>query len=342
MPIIVATGTNGFIGTNIVQSLLSHKINKSNTLQIHCADIPSSQSRALHQRFANNPRVSFVVHSELAEHIRAMPQPPLAVIHNGACSSTEETDPEIFRDLNLEYSQEMWRVCSELGIPLIYASSASVYGDGSQGFSAAKKDQPKYQPMNLYAKSKCDFDRWTLEQSKCPPTWFGLRYFNVYGYHEAHKGRQASMVLHGFKQIREHGSVRLYKSTDPRYPDGGQVRDFVWVRDVVDLTMKLLEIALKREAGGTNAHPIEGQGCFINVAPSQPRTWNDLMKAIFAAMGIAPRIEYVTMPQSLARQYQNYTCADLTTLHELGVNHTFASLEEGVADYVKELIRTGG
>lgn len=345
MPVIVATGTNGFIGANVLEKLLSLGVVRrggrwefeqgGRGLNVLCADLPDSRERPLARRFAGNPRVEFVSHTELEERIRRLPEPPLGVIHNGACSSTEETDLNVFRTLNVEFSQMLWRICTELRVPFLYASSASVYGDGSEGFSARKDAMSRLRPLSLYARSKYDFDLWAMGQGATPPTWFGLRYFNVYGRYESHKGRQASMVFHGFNQIRDTGKVRLYKSTDPRYDDGGQMRDFVWVSDLVDVTMQLLDIAWRRE-GDPARHPIAGEGAFVNLAPAAPRSFRDMMLAVFAAMGRKPDIEFIPMPEALAKQYQNYTCAELDTLREVGVTHSFTSLEDGVRHYVQE------
>lgn len=344
MALVVVTGSNGFVGTNVVEELLQFDlVNVAGTaasgprMQILAVDLVETMGGALHFRFEENSRVRFVPHTELEAAIALLPEKPFAVIHNGACSSTEETNPEVFERLNLGYSKMLWNLCAELEIPFIYASSAGVYGDGSKGFSDKLEDCALYEAQSLYARSKLDFDRWVLEQQRTPPSWFGLRYFNVYGPHETHKGRQASMVLHCFNQIRKTGRVKLYKSTVPEYPDGGQLRDFVYVKDICRLTLDLLKLA-RSQLVGEDARPLPVHGRFLNIGTGEARSWNDLACAVFAAMGLDPVIEYVDMPVALVKQYQNYTCADLSSWRELGIDLAPTPLEEGVTSYVQMLL----
>lgn len=363
MALFVCTGANGFIGTHIVESLLKagpaelglqeSKPPKGfgafekggeeggvRVLAVLGADLEHTLARSNASRFMRSSRYSFVAHNELFPRIEGLSEKPLAIVHNGACSSTTETDPEIYASLNLKYSQMLWELCVRYQIPFIYASSAGVYGDGSRGFSDKKQDNSKYEPLSLYAKSKHDFDVWALAQKKTPPLWFGLRYFNVYGPFEAHKEGQASMVFHGYNQITRTGKFRLFKSSDPKLPDGGQLRDFVYVKDITAITLELLKRSLAHTSGAKRWN-IEGNGAFINIGVGQARSFNDLGIAIFKALNLEPKIEYFDMPQSLAKQYQNFTCADHHGLREVGIEHAFTTLEDGVTEYVLKYLCRG-
>ncbi len=345
MAIIVATGTNGFIGTNVLEELLTTpRLNvfgttgREHAISLALAsDLGETTTRATHNRLQNNSRTRFVPHTELESAVRALPERPIALVHNGACSSTEETNPAVFENLNLGYSKAMWNLCCDLDIPFIYASSAGVYGDGKNGFSDKKSDCGQYTALSLYAKSKLDFDLWALEQRRTPPSWFGLRYFNVYGEYEDHKGRQASMVFHLYHQIKREKKVKLYKSTSPDYVHGGQMRDFVYVKDIAALTTELILLAHQRKQDPAHC-PISNNGLFLNIGTGTPQTWNTLVTEVFNSLGLTPHIEYIEMPESLAKQYQNYTCADLSSWETLGIKPTPTSLHHGVSNYVKNYL----
>ncbi len=350
MATLVATGTNGFIGTNVVEELLKcSKMNvfktaertSENTNAISLAltsDLPESTTRAIHNRLSSFGHTHFVHHTDLEKYVRSLKETPLALIHNGACSSTEETNPEVFQQLNLNYSKAMWNLCCELNIPFIYASSAGVYGDGTKGFSDKKNLCHDYEALSLYAKSKLDFDLWVLEQKRTPPSWFGLRYFNVYGPHEHHKGRQASMVLHLFHQICRDKKAKLYKSTSPEYCDGGQMRDFVYVKDIARLTADLIVLGQERIKSTATSPSISGNGLFLNIGTGTPQSWNTLVNEVFSALKIPVQIEYVEMPKALAKQYQNYTCADLSSWNSIGIIPAPTHLHTGVHEYVREYL----
>ena len=372
MSYVVVTGANGFIGNNVLDSLLRQpptffekdrvirsKFASGTTdpVQYVICDLPESLSRRNVNRFMGSARVVFVSQQQLNSYLQTRTDAALAVIHNGACSSTTETDPEIFATLNLKASQDLWNFCANRNIPFIYASSASVYGDGTLGFCDDPQKSIQFKALNLYGKSKLDFDLWTLEQKQTPSHWFGLRYFNVYGPFEAHKNAQASMVFHSYNQILKTGCVKLYESNLASLAHGAQQRDFVYVEDVVAITMQLLErsLRLRELANGqpANLAQTEGQsgevdavdfpkrGAFLNIGTGTARTWNDLAHGVFAALSIAPKIEYVPMPENLARHYQNFTCAELTNLRRWGVDHTFRVLEDGIDRYVKRFLMRG-
>lgn len=344
---LVLTGVNGFIGNRVLErmmKLLPDELGlpRSHRFELVGADLLTSQTRFTARRFAGSSRYLFLSHTDLLEQMRSGAVAPDVVIHNGACSSTIERDPEVFRVLNLEYSQDLWQICSERRIPLIYASSASVYGQGQHGFADHPSGLDHLQAMNLYASSKLDFDRFALRADRTPPLWFGLRYFNVYGPFEAHKQGQASMAYHGFHQIIRTGEMRLFRSTDERFGDGDQRRDFVWIDDVVKVTAELLRRCLIP----TEAQKLENQlarytgktGCFLNVGTGKSRTWNDLAQALFAALGRPKQVTYFDMPASLRDQYQNFTEAMHSSADQIDLSVDWTELEDGVHDYVRKIL----
>ncbi len=355
---IVLTGSNGFIGTNLLEKVLmtsrgefgfpasatpkfsdfdKQKVDRD--ISVTATDLPQSLTRENARRFAGSARVKYVDYENLFSYLESLPTQPQIIVHNGACSSTVERDPEVFAKLNLDYSQKVWGYCTKYKIPLIYASSAATYGDGVLGFSDKKEDCAKYTPLNLYGKSKLDFDIWAMQQKQTPPTWFGMRYFNVYGQFEGHKEGQASMVYHGYNQATRTGKIKLFNSNSSEYTDGNQVRDFIYVDDIVSITLILMKICIERNLGNSSL-VIPDNGLFLNIGTGITETWNNLAKHVFSALHIPNNIEYIPMPANVAGQYQNYTCADLSSLRSLGVNYKFHTLEQGVTKYVqKHLLR---
>ncbi|MEY2986558.1 MAG: hypothetical protein RJB13_79 [Pseudomonadota bacterium] len=366
-PYIVVTGAHGFIGNHILEKLLMSDLGtltevgagvtgevSSKTAQVRfsqqtptpnrvfdvwAVDLPESAVRQTAHRFAQSSRVKIVFLKDLMEKLHTMPHPPLAVIHNGACSSTVERDPNVFAELNLRSSQDLWTYCAEKQIPFVYASSAAVYGDGLLGFSDSLAQSAQYRPLNLYGQSKLDFDLWALAQSHTPSLWFGLRYFNVYGPFETHKGGQASMLMHGYQQATRTGAIRLFKSNTQKYGDGEQLRDFVFVKDIVKITMFLLRMGLASSSRPASLKG--GSGCFVNIGSGETRSWNELAAVVFAALSLPCRIEYIEIPENIASQYQNYTCADLSTLRSLGYDSPMTSLGEGGREYVQKYLMRG-
>ncbi len=336
---IAVTGVNGFIGHNLVWDLLGGEPHPlaPRVEAVLGSDLNSSLNRETYQRFQSHPRLFFTVAKRLLDRLqdreREFGEPPLAIIHNGACSSTTETDPEVFRILNVEASQQLFTYCSQRSIPFLYASSASVYGDGSEGFSDAVEETSKYRPMNLYGRSKLDFDRWVLQQTQRPPVWFGLRYFNVFGPFEEHKKSQASILHWGRRQIENAGVLTLFRSTRPDLPDGLQQRDFVSVQDVCRVTFELLKMAQQKPI-------LDQQGLFVNVGRGQPTTWLDMGKALFDVLEVEPRFQFVDMPKALEAHYQNYTCADLSSLRSLGITDPFLSPKEAFQQALERELRS--
>jgi len=240
-----------------------------------------------------------------------------AVIHMGACSSTTETNADYLYDNNYLYSVDVAEFAFENNARFIYASSAATYGAGERGYCDTTTD---LHPLNMYGYSKHLFDQW-IRREGMEGACAGLKFFNVFGPNEYHKGSMASLVSKAVPEIMAHGSVTLFKSNDSAYSDGGQMRDFVYVKDVCKVMTSLLQ------------HPrVNG---IMNVGTGKARTWNDLMNAVFAALGRDPVITYIDMPASLSKQYQNYTQADLSTITALLPEMSFGELEETVADYVQ-------
>lgn len=244
------------------------------------------------------------------------------VFHLGARTDTTEMDYEVHRKWNLEYTQKMWALCTEQHVPLLYASSAATYGNGEYGYKDDHDIVRRLQPLNPYGRSKNDFDIWALEQPTAPPFWAGVKFFNVYGPNEFHKGRMASVIFHAYNQIRNNGSVRLFRSHNPEYRDGEQMRDFVYVRDVAAMCTWLLQ-----------EQPANG---LYNVGSGKARTFVDLVRAIFKALELPAQIEFVDTPADIRDKYQYFTEADMQKLRNAGYTAPLSSLEEGVTHYVQE------
>lgn len=309
---IAITGAAGFIGSN-----LAHRLSASGR-ELVLVDHSPTAAKAVN--WAGLGRFRFVPMERFRNDLdRGEVEGLEAVFHLGACSSTTETDWEFLAENNVGYTQSLWTWCAAAGVPLLYASSAATYGDGSRGFSD-RTPPTELEPLNLYGKSKNDFDAWALAEIAAgrprPPVWAGLKFFNVYGPRETHKGKMASVVWHARRQILETGEVRLFRSNDPAYPDGGQSRDFVFVEDCVD---HMLWLRSNPDASGV-----------YNSGTGTSRTFLDLALAVFAALGREPRVRFVDMPPELGKQYQNYTRADVTKLREAGYAKPATPLEEGV------------
>lgn len=249
------------------------------------------------------------------------------ILHMGARTDTTEFDYEVHRRLNVEYSQRVWQYCARHRVDLVYASSAATYGDGAIGYRDDQQALDALQPLNPYGVSKNEFDKWAVAQEVSPPRWYGLKFFNVFGPNEYHKGRMASVVFHAFNQIRDRGFVELFKSHRPEFADGGQLRDFVYVKDVVDVIRWL-----------TETRPSSG---IYNLGTGRARTFEDLARAVFSAMGRQPYIRYIDMPEDIRDKYQYFTEADMSKLAKAGFRASFTGLEEAVRDYVGGYLLTG-
>jgi ADP-L-glycero-D-manno-heptose 6-epimerase len=246
------------------------------------------------------------------------------IFHLGARTDTTEFNKVIFDELNLNYSKELWNLCSEHNIPLVYASSAATYGLGEFGYIDDHNLSEKLKPLNPYGESKNDFDVWVLKQVKTPPFWYGLKFFNVFGPNEYHKGRMASVIFHSFNQIQDKGIVKLFSSHNPDFKDGEQLRDFVYVKDVINVCYFLMENT-----------PNSG---IYNLGSGKARTFLDLVKNTFLSLNQEPNIEFIDTPIEIRDKYQYFTEADMSKLLSVGYNTPFYTLEEGVKDYVQNYL----
>ena len=248
-----------------------------------------------------------------------------AIIHLGARTDTTTRDRDTLHHLNYDFSRKIFELCTKGDIPLVYASSAATYGDGSQGFTDDHAGIEHLRPLNAYGDSKQEMDRWALAQTTVPPNWIGLKFFNVYGPNEYHKGRMASVMLHAYRQISETGTLSLFRSHRPDYQDGEQKRDFIYVKDVVHIIGQLLE------------HPISSG--IYNLGSGKARTFNDLAHGIFSALDRPVQIQYINTPEDIRTNYQYFTQADMEKLNLAGYSLDFSELEAGILDYVDNYLR---
>lgn len=250
------------------------------------------------------------------------------VIHLGARTDTTLMDTQVFDELNVNYSKRIWNVCALRQIPLIYASSAATYGNGELGFSDDHDTIEKLQPLNPYGDSKHQFDLWALKQEQKPPFWIGCKFFNVYGPNEYHKARMASVVFHTFRQIKNTGKMQLFKSHKAGFADGFQSRDFIYVKDVLNMILYFMQNQ-QCESG------------IYNFGTGLARTFLDLATGTFAAMDLSPEISFIDTPEDIRETYQYFTEADMSKLKKTGYANTFTTLEDGVNEYVREYLRKG-
>jgi len=251
------------------------------------------------------------------------------VFHLGARTDTTETKKYIFDKLNVEYSQDIWRYCTLEDIPLIYASSAATYGLGEHGFVDDHEIVNSLKPLNAYGDSKNNFDKWALKEFMSPPAWYGFKFFNVFGPNEYHKGRMASVVFHFYNQLIKTGEVNLFKSHKNDYKNGEQTRDFIYVDDLINVMLHFHDNEREINNG------------LYNIGTGNARTYNDLAKAIFKAVGKDPVINYIDTPEDIREKYQYFTEADMTKVQSTGYENAFISLEETVAHYVDEYLAKG-
>jgi len=317
------TGGAGFIGSNIAQALTER-----DTLVI--ADTLGDENKW--KNIAELPLEAIVPPSEILEYILEYRKSITAVIHMGAITSTTEKDVDLIIQNNFTLTKRLWNFCAQNGVPFIYASSAATYGGGEHGFEDefCKEYMAKLRPLNPYGWSKHLFDRWVLAQMErriTPPQWAGLKFFNVYGPHELHKGSQASVIAHIYPQAKEDKTCRLFRSYNPKFNDGWQLRDFVWVGDCVNVVLWLL------------INP--GISGLFNVGSGEARSFYDLAKNVYLALDKEPKIEYIDMPDTIKDKYQYYTKANLNKIRKAGYNLPFTSLEDGIRLYVKDYIENG-
>jgi ADP-L-glycero-D-manno-heptose 6-epimerase len=256
------------------------------------------------------------------------------VYHIGARTDTTEFDYAVHEHLNVEYSKKIWNYCVENRIPLVYASSAATYGAGELGYKDDESIIEDLKPLNPYGVSKNEFDKWALKQKDAPPAWAGLKFFNVYGPNEYHKARMASVIFHSYNQIKEKGFVKLFRSHKDEFKDGEQLRDFIYVRDVLKICFWFLECWQK--------DPKTFITGIYNVGTGKARSFNDLVNATFSGLDKSPQIKYIDMPEDIRNTYQYYTQATMDKIQSAGYSERFYSLEEGVDDYVRNYLSKKG
>jgi ADP-L-glycero-D-manno-heptose 6-epimerase len=315
---IIVTGGAGFIGSAIVW-----KLNQLNENKITIVDELGTDDKW--KNLVSLKFDDFVHKDDFISMIieRDIPFEIDSIIHLGANSSTTEKDADHLFSNNYLYTQELAKYCIEKNIRFIYASSAATYGDGSLGFDDDENKLETLRPLNMYGYSKQLFDLWA-KKNKVFDKIVGLKYFNVYGPNEYHKGDMRSVVHKAFEQIRDTGKVKLFKSMSPKFKDGEQLRDFIYVKDAVDMTLFFL-----------NKPSVNG---LYNLGTGKSRTWNDLVTAIFKSLNKSVNIEYIELPEHLREKYQYFTEANMNKIKKAGYNLPITSLEDGVADYVKSYL----
>jgi ADP-L-glycero-D-manno-heptose 6-epimerase len=314
---IIVTGAAGFIGSQLVR-----KLNEENFNAIIAVDKFDNPIKNQHlegcRLFSKVDRDEF--HNWIKENHREVE----FIFHIGARTDTAEFDRDLLFSLNTEYSQKIWSYCVDYQIPLVYASSAATYGAGEQGYADDDKLIPNLKPLNPYGESKNTFDLWVLNQKSTPFFWAGLKFFNVYGANEDHKGRMASVIWHAYHQIRETGGMKLFRSHRPDYNDGEQRRDFIYVRDVVNVCYFLMR---QRKYSG-----------IFNLGTGNARTFLELTKAVFKSMNKPENISFIDTPLDIRDKYQYFTEAKMDKLRNIGYDQEFTDLEQGVKEYVTEYL----
>jgi ADP-L-glycero-D-manno-heptose 6-epimerase len=317
---IVVTGAAGFIGSCLVA-----RLNVDGITDLILVDDFSKKEKSAN--YSGKKYSKLIERSEFIDWFRANAASVNHVFHIGARTDTTEFDKNIFDELNVNYTKAIWEICSQNKIGLSYASSAATYGLGEFGYDDDESKIHQLKPLNPYGDSKNDFDIWALRQAKenkQPPVWQGFKFFNVYGPNEFHKGRMASVIFHSFNQINEKGLVKLFRSHNPNYKDGGQLRDFIYVKDLVDV----LVFAYKNKI----------RNGIYNLGSGTARTFLDLAKATFKALNKEPKIEFIDTPMDIRDKYQYFTEANMKKLISAGYKKPFTSLEDGVSDYVQNYL----
>ena len=314
---IIVTGAAGFIG-----SCLITKLNQENFNFIIAVDDFSNPDKAAN--LADKRIQERVDRDGFFDWLDQNYQEVEFLFHIGARTDTTEFNWYIFEHLNVEYSKRIWQKCIEYQIPLVYASSAATYGLGELGYDDNESLISQLKPLNPYGESKNVFDIWALEQERKPFFWAGLKFFNVYGPNEYHKGRMASVIFHAYHQIEKTGAMKLFRSHNPEFADGGQMRDFVYVKDVVDVCSFLM-------------HHRRNSGIY-NLGSGTARTFNDLALNTFRAMHREPDISFIDTPADIRDKYQYYTQANMSKLRSIGYDRPFHTLEAGIQDYVQQYL----
>jgi ADP-L-glycero-D-manno-heptose 6-epimerase len=314
---IIVTGAAGFIGSCLISRLNQDNFNA--IIAVDKFDNPSKNKNLEGKRM-----ISLVDREELFTWLDSNYEEVEFIFHLGARTDTAEFDKDLLWKLNTDYSMQIWEKCCAYQIPLVYASSAATYGLGEFGYDDDENNIGRLKPLNPYGESKNEFDKWVLDQEKKPFFWTGLKFFNVYGPNEYHKDRMASVIFHAFNQIKKTGGMKLFKSHHPDFKDGEQMRDFVYVKDVVEACIFLM-------------HHRKNSGIY-NLGSGKARTFLDLTKAVFMALNLKENISFIDTPEDIRDKYQYFTEAKMFKLKSIGFDHTFHGLEQGVEDYVKKYL----
>ena len=317
---IIVTGAAGFIGSNLVR-----RLNDEGFKDIVLVDDFTSPLK--NKNFENKTFSFKIDRSEFIEWIPSNHRFIQFIFHMGARTDTTEFDVSVFKTLNLDYSKMIWNKCVEFGLPLVYASSAATYGLGEQGYHDDHTVIEQLKPLNPYGESKNEFDKWAVRQERKPYYWAGLKFFNVYGPNEYHKDRMASVVFHTFNQIKNTGEMKLFRSFNPEFKDGEQARDFVYVKDVIEVMYFLM-------------HHRKDPGIY-NVGTGKAETFLELVRNTFKVMHMPEKIKYIDIPADIRDKYQYFTEAKMGKLRSIGYEKDFYSLEDGISDYVTNYLMEG-
>jgi ADP-L-glycero-D-manno-heptose 6-epimerase len=322
---IIVTGAAGFIGSCMVQYLNENGF--ENLILVDDFGVEEKRVNWESKKF-----IQIVERYNLFDWLHKNKPQIDCVIHLGARTDTTEFNYAIHEELNVEYSQDIWNYCTAYNVPLIYASSAATYGAGELGYDDDHEVIEKLQPLNPYGVSKNEFDKWALQQQNQPPYWTGLKFFNIYGPNEYHKGRMASVIWHSFNQIKKDGIVKLFKSHRPDFKDGEQLRDFVYVKDLV----KVIKWMMLLMANGEWSKQKNG---IYNLGTGKARSFYDLAASTFRGLDLEPNIVFIDMPEDIRDKYQYFTEANMKKLQDAGYTDSFYSLEEGIDDYVRNYLK---
>ncbi len=310
---IIITGAAGFIGSCLVKGL-----NDAGYYNLGLVDDFSSERKK--ENYSTKKFLNIIQRSEFIDWFDLQHDSIDFIFHLGARTNTAEFNVNLLNDLNLNYSKEIFTRCAKYQIPVVYASSAATYGNGDLGYSDDDSIIPSLQPLNPYGVSKNEFDKWVLQQNQFPPSWVGLKFFNVYGPNEYHKARMASVIFHGYNQVKGEGKMNLFRSHKSEFADGMQQRDFIYVKDVVEVLHFFFS---ERNHNG-----------IYNLGTGKARTFIDLANGLFSALNLETNIEWTDIPGDIRDKYQYFTQADMKKLQSIGYTKSFTSLEDGVKDYV--------